>query len=97
MATRYWIQVRPDGVICGKQSDNGKNPAPSNPPNRMIRVDQDMYEKCLHNIDDAAGQYILYRHFRLDETALPVEERTKEEDAKVNVKRAFIVDLVPPD
>ena len=82
MADQFWIQVRGDGTIIGKQRTTGKR-APINPPNRLIRVDEDFYQRCFMNPVDSRGPFVDGLDYVLDEKDIP----DKKDDGVIDVAR----------
>lgn len=93
MPDRFWIQVDTNGVVVGKQRDNGRGRPPST-ANRMIRVREDYYQRCLHNIADAQGEFIPNLRYKLDESTIPVPDRVPAKDAIIDDRRSMATEAI---
>lgn len=78
MPNQFWIQVRPDGAIVSKQRTSGRR-KPSNPPNRMIQVDEDFFQRVFRNPDNPKGDYIPLLEYTIDERDVKQEDRNKDD------------------
>lgn len=92
MANQFWLQVRPDGVIEGKQITNGRA-NPIHPTSKMVQVRETMYHEVFMPTEAEKTTGLPSKIERLDETALTEQE--KESPETVNNKRTITREILP--
>ena len=80
--------------MVSKQRTNGRR-KPVNPPNRVIQVDENFFQRVFRNPTDPRGDYIPLLEYSLDESLVPVRDRGKDDTVVPERKittRAMVVD-----